>query len=271
MGGSGSFIVGVLPISSFTYLQQDFIMSSPALNAHSGFRSWSFHKGSARSGAQRALWRIVRTTRVPCLRQTTSKRAPDRRSSCTAAATSDDRSSGRGSGRLRRGDAELEPGTLLGGGRYEVVEALGSGSNGTTYKCSDRQEGGSAVAVKVLSLRRWGRGAGGWRGRSFSPAIAALAQQWQRSMWHCHVPLRSLPSLPPRLPPLTACRSPAAAPRPAPPPPSAVPASLRDWKQLDLFEREARVLQARGWHGCCWVQQGPQQGQERVPPGGVYD
>eukprot|EP00887_Chlorella_sp_A99_P006661 scaffold3.g6661.t1 len=67
---------------------------------------------------------------------------------------------------------ELAPGTLLGGGRYEVLEALGSGSSGITYRCRDV---GAArdVAVKVLSLR-----------------------------------------------------------------------GLRDWKQLELFEREAQTLKS---------------------------
>lgn len=48
---------------------------------------------------------------------------------------------------------DFAPGTLLGGGQYEVAELLGRGGNGVTYRCRDTQGGGD-VAVKVLSLRR---------------------------------------------------------------------------------------------------------------------
>lgn len=66
---------------------------------------------------------------------------------------------------------DFPAGTLL-GGKYEVVEVLGRGGNGVTYRCRNAGPGGGGdVAVKVLSLR-----------------------------------------------------------------------SLRDWKQLELFEREAQIL-----------------------------
>ena len=48
--------------------------------------------------------------------------------------------------------ADFPAGTLL-GGRYEVVELLGQGSSGVTYRCRDT-DGGRDVAVKCLSLRR---------------------------------------------------------------------------------------------------------------------
>lgn len=50
--------------------------------------------------------------------------------------------------------ADLPAGTLL-GGRYEVVELLGRGGNGTTYRCRRTDGSGGDVAAKVLSLRRW--------------------------------------------------------------------------------------------------------------------
>ncbi|PRW59623.1 serine threonine kinase [Chlorella sorokiniana] len=68
------------------------------------------------------------------------------------------------------GQIDLPAGTLL-GGKYEVVELLGRGGNGTTYRCRRTDGSGGDVAAKVLSLR-----------------------------------------------------------------------SLRDWKQLELFEREAQIL-----------------------------
>lgn len=48
--------------------------------------------------------------------------------------------------------ADFPPGTAL-NGRYEVVELLGQGSNGVTYRCRNIAEGRD-VAVKCLSLRR---------------------------------------------------------------------------------------------------------------------
>lgn len=39
------------------------------------------------------------------------------------------------------------------GGKYEVLEVLGRGGNGVTYRCRST-ESGTDVAVKCLSLRR---------------------------------------------------------------------------------------------------------------------
>lgn len=50
--------------------------------------------------------------------------------------------------------ADLPAGTVL-GGKYEVVELLGRGGNGTTYRCRRTDGSGGDVAAKVLSLRRW--------------------------------------------------------------------------------------------------------------------
>ncbi|PSC76759.1 serine threonine kinase [Micractinium conductrix] len=68
------------------------------------------------------------------------------------------------------GQLDFPPGTLLGGDKYEVVDVLGRGGNGVTYRCRSTTGGGD-VAIKCLSLR-----------------------------------------------------------------------SLKDWKQLELFEREAQTL-----------------------------
>ncbi|PNH04100.1 Calcium/calmodulin-dependent protein kinase I, partial [Tetrabaena socialis] len=45
----------------------------------------------------------------------------------------------------------LEPGAVLGGGKYTVVEVLGAGSNAVAYRA--RRADGSEVALKALSLR----------------------------------------------------------------------------------------------------------------------
>lgn len=50
--------------------------------------------------------------------------------------------------------ADFAPGTLL-GGKYEVVDLLGRGSSGVTYRCRNTTAGGGGgeVAIKCLSLR----------------------------------------------------------------------------------------------------------------------
>ena len=53
-----------------------------------------------------------------------------------------------------RRPADFAPGTLL-GGKYEVLELLGRGSSGVTYRCRNTAGGdGGEVAIKCLSLRR---------------------------------------------------------------------------------------------------------------------
>lgn len=47
--------------------------------------------------------------------------------------------------------ATFEPGHVLGGGKYTVVEVLGAGSNAVAYRA--RRPDGSEVALKALSLR----------------------------------------------------------------------------------------------------------------------
>ncbi|GIL85278.1 hypothetical protein Vretimale_10750 [Volvox reticuliferus] len=69
------------------------------------------------------------------------------------------------------GAVPLEPGRVVGGGKYTIEEVLGAGSNAVAYRA--RRADGTEVALKALSLR-----------------------------------------------------------------------SLRDWKQLELFQREARTLEA---------------------------
>ena len=52
---------------------------------------------------------------------------------------------------------DYRPGDVV-GGKYEVVDIMGRGSNGVTYKALDPD--GRAVAVKALSLRSM---TGGWK------------------------------------------------------------------------------------------------------------
>lgn len=72
------------------------------------------------------------------------------RRSAVAAATGQDGAERPNGGSLP-GQADFKPGTLL-GGKYAVVELLGRGGNGVTYRCTNTADG-SDVAVKCLSLR----------------------------------------------------------------------------------------------------------------------
>lgn len=55
------------------------------------------------------------------------------------------------------GRSDLRQGDVLGGGRYEVIDILGRGSNGVTYRClnknPDKENPAEEVAIKALSLK----------------------------------------------------------------------------------------------------------------------
>lgn len=75
---------------------------------------------------------------------------------------------------------DFPPGTLLGGDKYEVVDVLGRGGNGVTYRCRSTTGGGD-VAIKCLSLRRWVHGlVPGGVGRAAPPVRRTLVRQWLR-------------------------------------------------------------------------------------------